>query len=273
MHKKVAHPAGSLISFNPQYHAYSCDGVRLKAVSKYLDACFPFDEKKVSGFVAKKTGQSPEDVIRGWKKQATLGKNVHAVIESRLLNAPAPVRHHEELHGDENKYIPVALEAVDRVLSAYDCVAVEQVIASPQLSVAGTIDFVGRNKKTGAILIADWKTSGTTTSSFRFGSFETPALGVLGHLSNGKISRYAMQVLIYGHILRLEGYSKFFGDAVNSLPMEYGIAQLAKNEAGDVVCELREVTVMDALPADSLFETTIEDIINGLLGDGKPTQE
>jgi hypothetical protein len=254
-----------MVAFNPQFHSYSMDGAKLKAVSKFLDVAFPFDEKRISGFVAKKTGQNPEDVVRGWKKQATLGRNVHAVIEAKLLGLPAPMRRKEELHGDEEKYIPVAYTAVDKVLSMYETLAVEQVIGSAQLGAAGTIDFVGRNKKTGAILIADWKTTGSVATSFRFGSFETPALAPLSHLANTKMARYAMQVMIYGRILRLEGYSKFFGDAVNKLPMEFGIVQLSKNETGDVVCEMKRVDEDDVLPPDGLLETTADEVINRVL--------
>lgn len=263
--RKIAHPNGKLIVFNPQFHSYAIDSVRLKAVSKYLDEYFPFDEKRISALVAKKTGQNPEDVKRGWKLQGVLGKNVHAVIESKLLGSPLPVIKTENLHGDEEKYIPPALDAVGKVLSMYDIVAVEQVIASPQLRVAGTIDFIGRNKQTGALLIADWKTTGSTATNFRFGSFETPAEGLLRHLPNAKMSRYAMQVLIYGHILRLEGYSALFGDAVNTLPLEYGIVQLAKNEEGDVVSEFRRVSPMDVVPPDALLEMNAESIINKVL--------
>lgn len=268
MIRKVAHPNGSMISFNPQYHSYSIDGNKLKAVSKFLDASFPFDEKRISGFVAKKTGQNPEDVIRGWKKQATLGRNVHAVIEAKLLGSPIPIRTKSELHGDEEKYVPIALAAVDKVLTMYETLAVEQVIGSQQLGAAGTIDFVGRNKKTGAILIADWKTSGSVASSFRFGSFETAALAPLGHLANTKSARYAMQVMIYGRILRLEGYQKFFGAAVNSVPMEYGIVQLSKNDAGDVVCEMKRVVEDDVLPPDGQLEVTSDLIVNEVLRRG-----
>ena len=190
MIRKIAHPSGSMITFDPRFHSYAVGNVPCRSVSKVLDKCFPFDEAKISGIVAKKTGKSPQEVARGWKLQAVLGKNVHAVIESKLLGKPPPLKTAVDQHGEEDLYTPVALAAVDKVLSMYDTVAVEQVIASPQLKVAGTIDFIGRNKKTGAILIADWKTSGTTVSSFRFGSFETPALGYLSHLPNAKFFRY-----------------------------------------------------------------------------------
>lgn len=228
------------------------DGVgTLKSVSKVLDKHFPFDEARVSAAVGTKTGQSAAEVSKGWKRQAVLGKNVHSFIEAKLRSEAPPAIPASELHGDEAKYYPVAEDAVVNVTKLYETVAIEQVIASPSLGLAGTIDYLGRNRKTGAIFVGDWKTSGSVVSNFRFGSFETPAAGSLSHLPNAKFYRYAMQILIYGLILRLEGYDKMFGDNLLKLPMEYGIVQMSKTETGDVDVDYKLVTDTTVLPLDS----------------------
>jgi hypothetical protein len=223
--------------------------MRLKSVSTCLAACFPFDAEKVSGCIAKETGQSSEEVKLGWKKQYTLSSNVHKAIKTRL-SKPTTTQVHE-LHGEEQKYIPAALEAVNKVLVDYDCIATEFVIASLRHNVGGLVDFIGRNKKTGAILIVDWKA--TTGYNRTIGLDETPALGLLSHLPNRKRSRYAVEVLAYGHILRQEGYEEIFGESMNM--MEYRVVQLAKNLTGDVVCEHRTVTGMDVLQTDRSMKT------------------
>lgn len=262
--KSILHPCGKNITFNAQWHKYAMDGIgTLKSVSKVLDKHFPFDEARVSGVVATKTGQTAAEVSAGWKKQAVLGKNVHSFIEAKLRSEPPPVVPASDLHGEEAKYYPVAEEAVRKVSKLYDTVAIEQVIASPTLGLAGTIDFLGRNKQTGAILVGDWKTSGSKTSNFQFGSFETPAIGLLSHLPNAKVYRYALQILIYGFILRLEGYDKMFGPAVLEKPFEYGIIQMSKTEEGEVDVEFKKVTEEMVLPIDG--ETSIDELLRAVI--------
>ncbi|KAH9597543.1 hypothetical protein LSM04_002144 [Trypanosoma melophagium] len=173
------------------------------------------------------------------------------------------------LHGEEAAYMVVADRVVDTITKNYDIIAVEQVIASPSWGIAGTVDFIARNKRTHKLLIGDWKTSGSVVSAFRFGSFETPCTGCLLHLPNSKFYRYAMQVIIYGEILKREKYftNGFFGQQVKPISkalseinvnprdiheaLEYGIVQLSKNEEGEVCAEFKRVTESTVLPVDA----------------------
>ncbi|CAJ1008289.1 hypothetical protein Q4I28_003602 [Leishmania naiffi] len=241
--KRIRHPSGSEIVFDAKWHHYKLGGTALRSVSKLLDRYFPFDEKRVLELVSKKTGQPVDKIKQGWSRQALLGKNVHEFIECKLLKKPPPSftllmkrkqareaarpadatgpaaitttpLEDEVLHGEEALYLPVAEMAVEKVLNAYDVLGAEQVIASPDWGIAGTIDFMARNRRTNRVLIGDWKTTGSTTSNFRFGSFETPCPGALRHLPNNKTHRYSMQVIIYGEILAQEQYfEKQFFDA------------------------------------------------------------
>lgn len=225
--KAVPHPAGIPILFDSKWHQYKVGGVTLRSVSKVLDRFFPFDEKHVLAMVSRKTGE-PVDVIKEkWSRQALLGKNVHEYIECQLRNQPPPtfcmllekLKSNPEMnlkgvvHGEEPMYLPVAEKAVHTVLEHYDVLAVEQVVACPSLGIAGTIDLLARNKSNGNILIGDWKTTGSVKSNFRFGSFETSSAGCLRHLPNSKMYRYALQIAIYGEILRREKYfeNDYFG--------------------------------------------------------------
>lgn len=240
--KRVRHPSGADILFDAKWHQYKLGGTKLLSVSKTLDRYFPFDEEKVLAIVSRKTQLPVAQIKAQWNRQALLGKNVHAYIESKLLQEPPPaftllmanaaaaaaagkggspgvepssMALSELLHGEESTYLPVADAAVDRVLTGYEVLAVEQVIAAPDWGVAGTIDFVAVNRANPKkIMIGDWKTSGSVTSDFRFGSFQTPSMGCLRHLPNDKLFRYAMQVIIYGEIVKREKYfEKGFFDA------------------------------------------------------------
>ncbi|CAD2220863.1 hypothetical protein AGDE_10524 [Angomonas deanei] len=203
----------------------------------------------------------------------------------------------EVLHGEEPEYIVEAEKAVQRVLEHYYVLGVEQVVAAPEWGIAGTIDFMGLNKKNHNILIGDWKTSGSVVSNFRFGSFETPCMGCLNHLPNSKYYRYAMQIFIYGEILKREKYFEkgFFDAAIKtavekakekkkakgeplqvslyhkteniSHMLEYGIVQLSKDEQGQVVTEYKDVSESTILPTDRRemdFLTLLQDVMKGV---------
>eukprot|EP00796_Vickermania_ingenoplastis_P004032 gene4032-2886_t len=309
--KSVAHPSGVPILFDAKWHQYKMGGVSLRSVSKVLDRFFPFDEKGVLALVSRKTGEPVAVIKEKWNRQALLGKNVHQYIESKLLQAPAPTfclllekakkdpgAVKDLLHGEESLYLPVADQAVQTMLESYEVLAVEQVIACPSLGIAGTIDLLARNKKNGHILIGDWKTSGSVKSNFRFGSFESSSLGCLRHLPNSKMYRYALQIAIYGEILRREGYleSGYFdklatnrqvtaapgkaGKAArqkkekkapspaspSAISMEYGLVYMSKEETGDVASEFIGISENTILPKDRpemTFSLLLQQVLEG----------
>lgn len=239
--KRVPHPSGVSVLFDEKWHQYRVANTKLQSVSKLLDKYFPFEEDKILSLVSRKK-QLPKEVIKEqWNRQALLGKNIHEYIECKLLDKAPPTfvllmekqrqkaaKGGEEtsakeegrtmltevLHGEEALYLPVADAAVESMKAKYDVLGVEQVVAAVEWGgLAGTIDFIGvRKEDPRRILIGDWKTSGSMSSPFRFGSFEEPSAGCLRHLPNAKFYRYAMQVIIYGEILKRERYieSGFF---------------------------------------------------------------
>jgi hypothetical protein len=227
------HPSGKAISFDPKWHSYSMAGVgKLRSVSSILNKYFPFDAPKIAKVVADKSGRSVDDVLQEWKMSAVLGSNVHAHIEAQLLGT-APAAAPAKLQGNEDKFFAEATKAVARVTDRYEVVAVEQVVADIPNRIAGTIDLIARNKATGAILVGDWKTSGANASNFSLSSFDGPCPAPLHHLPNNKTSRYALQVLAYGAILKSQGYGATIDKAIDELPLEYGIIKFSPDAAGD----------------------------------------
>ncbi|CCW71819.1 unnamed protein product [Phytomonas sp. Hart1] len=309
--KRIPHPSGTPVLFDAKWHQYKLGETALRSVSRLLDRHFPFDEARVLALVSRKTGAPVEVVKRGWAQQAVLGKNIHEFIECRLTGRPPPIwaaglpraageppetppkadKNDETdeksekmdektaaalggIHGEEGLYLPAVEAAVARVVGRYDVLAVEQVVASPEWGLAGTIDLLARDKQTGGLLLADWKTTGGVRSSFRFGSFEGPGAGCLRHLPNAKSYRYAMQLLLYGAILKQQRYveSGFFDAALAKSarrtspaappvslaalreaiagPVEYGLVQFAKDDEGGVVAEFKRVEEATVLPPD-----------------------
>ena len=262
--RKARHPSGLELTFDPKWHTYKFLGKRLTSVSRILGKYFPFDTQRVAAMVAEKELKTVDQVLAEWRMSTVLGSNVHAHIESLLLGEPRrPVG---ELQGDEQRFYPAATVAAHSILAQYEVLAVEAMVCSPKLRIAGTIDFLGRNRKTGAIAVLDWKTTAAPLAAFRFGTFDEPCPAPLGHLTNAKATKYALQVLTYGHILRTEGYSKFYGKALDEQPIEYGIVQVGlSSDAQGVAPEFSRVVPELLLPADGGADYSPETLLATVL--------
>ena len=107
------------------------------------------------------------------------------------------------------------------------------------------IDFLCKNKQNGNFCILRVSTTTSTLSSFRFGSFdERVPLAPLDHLPNTRISKFSLEVLLQGLILRGEGYSRFFGQEIDQPGgIEYGVVQFGKSDSYiDIAFDLTKVT-------------------------------
>lgn len=237
--KKAAHPSGTTLLFNPQYHTYQLQGVgKCRSVSNVLNSYFPFNADKISTIMAKRRDVTKEVILEEWRLSAVLGSNVHALIEAELKGEPKP--EFKEVQGSEASYEPVAKEATKNVLEHYDVIAIESMVACPKYKVAGTVDFLGRNKRTGGLFIGDWKTSASVKRDFALSQFDSHATGVLQHLPANKFMRYTLQTLVYGHIIRTNGYLATY-DVDASVPIEYGLVRLGAGEFGDMQAVYRKV--------------------------------
>ena len=263
--RKAVVPGGGQVMLDPKWRTFRFvnDSTQLVSVSKILGKYFPFDDKTVSETVAMKSGSTVEAVKAEWRKSAVLGTNVHNAIEARLLGKEVPP--FTEVHGGENLFVPAAIKGLEKLTESYDIIAQEAIIVSRKTNVAGVVDFVAKNKTTGKLMIGDWKTTASSLSSFRFGSFQTPAEGVLSHLPNSKGTRASLQVLMLGHMMKLEGYSAIYGPEVNE-EMEYGIINIGKSEkGGDVSVSFDRVVPEDIVPPDMRCEVTFNDVIRSVL--------
>lgn len=237
--RTAPHPSGKILHFDTRRHAYAMGGgARLMSVSAVLNQHFPFDADRIARIVATRTDRTVAAVLAEWTLAARLGSSVHGFLEDALRASPeavATIAPRADAVPEAAAFYPAAAAAVRRLTAAYEILAIEAMVCSPRLGVAGTIDVVARNRRTGAVLVGDWKTSGTPDSGFRFGSFDAscPAALGLGHVPNGKATRYAMQVLAYGYLLRSEGYLPGLlglrpGEAAP--PLEYGLMLLSRTQ-------------------------------------------
>eukprot|EP00759_Apiculatamorpha_spiralis_P028923 PhF_6_TR31391/c0_g1_i2/m.45979 len=178
--KRVPHPSGKWIHFDSTKHTYSMQhtityqtppssssyskkkkskavataqqqqvttmttNVALRSTSSILDTFFPFDKDGISKAVAMKQNVPQDVVLAAWNSQRDIGSAVHTLFEKSILEKRFVAGGGGELLG------PAHEAAVERVLpwllKEYDFLAVEQIVAAPELFVAGTIDAVARNK-------------------------------------------------------------------------------------------------------------------------------
>jgi hypothetical protein len=267
MFRRARHPTGAELTFDVRRHTYKLAGIErpLKSVSTILGEYFPFDAIGVSEKLGKARGQDPLEIRKEWKMTAVLGSNVHAHVES-LLEKKKMVPPMKK-QGKEELFYPVAAKAAEAVMKQYEVLGVETLVASKRYAVGGTVDFIARNRKTGAILIGDWKTSQTAASDWSFSDFDTAALPPLSHLPNSKMTKYALQTMLYGHILKTEGYQLNYGKALVEQPLEHGIVQMALSSEKDRVTLGFHLMKPEALlvPDHHGLERSVEDILKDIL--------
>ena len=263
--KKVPHPSGKVVFFNPARHMYSIGvpgntGSRCRSVSSILNQFFPFDADRVSKIVAAKQEKTQQEVLAEWKLSAQLGSNVHAHIEAILLKQPPPKFTIKQ--GTEEKFLPVATAAVERLQRDYEIIAVETIVVSERHQLAGTIDFLAKNRNTGAVMVGDWKTTSSAATGFKFSSCEGPCPAPVSHMPNSKMTRYALQTMLYGHILKHEGYGKLIDECIDTMPLEYGLVRFGPNERGEITSDFTRVCESDLFGVDDAADLPASTLMN-----------
>jgi hypothetical protein len=212
--KTARHPDGIVIKFREQYHTYIDNrGSRYVSGTSFFKPYFPkFDapaiaEKCSRGRNPKYAGRDPKEIIAEWraerKRGSSEGDNVHLYAELWPAADGSP------------DVLPISgrcaalFERVDAafldliLVRAYQVIASEMIVFSPDMLVAGTIDLLLRDPASNTIIIADWKQNKaelTTTNQYR--NLAPP----LEHLQDTEINKYSLQLSIYQYILIREQY-------------------------------------------------------------------
>ena len=96
----------------------------------------------------------------------------------------------------------MATRKVYNLFQSLEFVSTEQVIFSESLALAGTIDLLMQDPKTGIVYILDWKTNKRISTENRW----QKGLGPITHLEDCAISQYGLQLSVYQNLLVKEGY-------------------------------------------------------------------
>lgn len=253
---KARHPKSGLeLTFEPDWNSFKFNKTeRLVSVSKILSKYFPFDGDKIAAKLSTTQMRPADEIKADWLKTVTLGANVNAHLKS-ILFENRPRSKVDQLHGDEEQYYPVAAKVGEIINNNYEVISEDVIVCSPELKLAGKIDLLCKSKHTGNVTILDISTTSSVLPSFRFGKFDSPCPenSPLSHLSNTRMSKFAVEVLLYGLMLKNEHYAKFFGKEIDERPLEYGVIQIGKSDGFiNVAADFARVVPEMILPTDAV---------------------
>lgn len=206
MIKQALHPNGLKISFHEERHEYLVDQERYDSVTSLIYKNFPkFDALKVSELVAKKQGREQKEILAEWElsriEAAKFGTRFHAMVEKILNEKNLEAADGLAEGAREKRYLTALKKAILEIGQNYEFLDQEKIVFSPELRLAGTIDVILKNRKTGNLIVADWKTN----KKIDYNGFDK-GLGPFKHLDNCNFIHYSLQLSAYRHLLLKEGY-------------------------------------------------------------------
>lgn len=206
-YSKTKNPQGIEIEFFEDTHKYVSiiDGKEIEYVSgtTFLGKYFPvFDPTgKIAERCAKKQGISVKDLKKLWRDKAdracVYGTKVHETIEDTLLG-----RKYRNEYSDQKEKVcfEYAKKVGAKLLKSLDILGVEKIVFNPELRIAGTIDLLGRSKKTGKYIIVDHKTNEKPIDeSNKYKSF---CLDPISNVPDTSFGHYSLQLNLYSYLLK-----------------------------------------------------------------------
>ena len=165
-------------------------------INKFFE---PFDEVKISTHLAnnvpKYFGETPESIMQQWQVAREYGTEVHLEIENWIKEGIEP---------KDLKSI-AAKKWIDAYISKPNIDTFSEVIVySKELAIAGTIDVLMMNKKSGEYVLIDWKTSKRIDKKSFNG--KKGIRKESSKIDDSKYNHYALQLSLYRYILE-----KYYG--------------------------------------------------------------
>lgn len=197
---KTASHNGQTCYFDEKAHKYFVKYQELLSVTKFKGSFFPdFDKEKVARIYAKKHSLDVGEVLADWEAKGEAGRD-----RGHLLHKYAE----EAFTLPFSSNVPASLEpmaraidiAVTQLSKKYTFLAVEKIVFSTALGLAGQIDLLMQDNHD--ILIFDWKTDKAIEKE----NVWRRALPPIGHLDDCNFNEYCIQMAIYERIMREESY-------------------------------------------------------------------
>ena len=190
-----------VIEFDPQWHRYVLNGKVLRSVTTVLkDLKTPFDADYWAAKKAEERGVTVAEIRAEWDKKRdesiAKGNAVHAHIE-QVLKGESPAA--DPFLGLLEPLPEVA--AFDALWQKFspviEPVHVEWVIGDEELGIAGTVDALFRDRRTGKHHIWDWKTNSRFNTDNKFQRLKAP----FDDVPECELTNYSLQVSLYRLII------------------------------------------------------------------------
>ncbi|MFT6745712.1 MAG: ATP-dependent exoDNAse (exonuclease V) beta subunit [Glaciecola sp.] len=194
------HPRDERIGFNAEKHEYFIDGdPNVISVSQIIGEFFPkFDTEFWSKKKAKQRGVPQQQVIDEWADKGKLAADQGTYLHDQIEKYYNGIKH--DRNSIEFGYF---LKFVDKypLMQPH---RTEWRIFDEEVMLAGTVDMIYKNPKTGLYFMFDWKRSEKVVDaqdrpikpSYQFAKDD------LSHLSDNSYHKYALQQNLYKHLLQ-----------------------------------------------------------------------
>lgn len=207
---KAKNPKGYSITFTEDDHKYISiiDGKEINYISGtgFCSKFFPeFDPTgKITERCAAKEGLTVESLKAKWaakgKESCYRGTRMHECCEDIFLNRP--LRNTPDFD-EERRRFDNAVNMSKKIKDRLDIIGVEKIVFSPELQIAGTIDFIGRSRKNGNYVIIDHKSNQEIERVNKYNKF---CLEPVSHLPDLSFDHYSLQLNLYQYLLKYEQY-------------------------------------------------------------------
>lgn len=223
----VKNPRGQKITFDEDAHKYTdSQGNVYKSVTTVIHSLFPeFEREKMAYFVARKRVMKDKGypdkestpvpevmaerdiVLEEWeenKNQACdLGTQVHRYCECKLLGVDFDM----EFTSDRAKKVArVADKFLVDLDKSYEFLETEKIIFRKPYLLAGTVDLIMKNRKSGKLCIFDHKTNKAINMTDAYGK---KGKMFLQHIDNCNYLHYTLQLSLYKYMLIDGKYGDF----------------------------------------------------------------
>lgn len=202
------------VKYFDEPHEYYIDGVKmsLSATKLISNAKKPFEKDYWAKKKADEQGITIEEILALWDYKAKVstekGTVFHNYVENYLSNRIFPypcerIKAVPQFKGEDpvkekfDKLVVLFDEFFNDIRGRLIPVKSEFVIGDKELNIAGMIDQIFYNKKSGMLEIWDWKTNKEITSSNKWEKFLNP----ISHLDQCELNAYSLQLSIYKFLI------------------------------------------------------------------------
>lgn len=215
--RSAARPGGGRVVFHEAEHAYVTDtGQVLTSVTQLVGRFFPVFAAEAQARRCAQRGQRGEPgyryngmdeagILAQWEAEGERGRRegqvVHRYAECLIRGVAFDIGA-DRISARCRQLFRRVDEALRRLQRHYELLEPEQILFDPDLGLAGTVDLPLRCRRSGALVIADWKQSKRIEFSSPWGRAHPP----LGHLQDCEGHRYGLQLSLYERLYRNGGY-------------------------------------------------------------------